>query len=177
MIDGLRLTIPGEKLRALLEAQIERHKQHADWWESEQTRTPEGQTEEAPLLPDHMCTNEAERHVWRAEVLGFIRDHVEVSETYRLSAADLEFSELLPSAPGWLTQDEYEERTRVGFALERVAKGLERGVGNMSHGLRARCHTADVAAEPIGRREDNDEFRTTRLDLENGPEIVVVERK
>jgi hypothetical protein len=66
--------------------------------------------------------NEAERHEWRAEVLVFIHDHVEPAETYRLGEADLAFGELLPAKPGWLEQDEYEERTAVGFHLARLVK-------------------------------------------------------
>ena len=34
---------------------------------------PEEQTEDEPLLPEHICENEAERHEWRAAVLEFIR--------------------------------------------------------------------------------------------------------
>jgi hypothetical protein len=39
-----------------------------------------------------------------------------------LGAADLRFGELLPEKPGWLEQEEYEERTSVGFHLERLSK-------------------------------------------------------
>jgi hypothetical protein len=178
MIDGLKLTIAGEKLRLLLDAQIQRHEQDAARWVREQSRTPDDETEDTPLLPDHMCSNEAERHVWRAEVLAFIRDHVEASETYRLAPADLEFGELLPRAPEWLIQDEYEERHRIGFALERMTKAVE-GVGDVTHGLLANCHSseADLAPEPADRVEETDEFRSTRLDIDNGPEIIVIERK
>ncbi len=122
MIDGLKLTITGEELRALLERRIDTHYRSADHWKREQERTPEQQTDDEPLLPDHICANEAERHEWRAEVIEFIRDHIDAGETYRLSAADLEFGELLPDKPGWLEQDEYEERTRIGFQLERLTK-------------------------------------------------------
>ena len=111
MTDGLKLTFSGVELRKLLEERIAGHQQHADRWRREKSRTPEDETEDAPLLPDTICTNEAERHSWRAEVLEFIRDHVEAAETYRLSASDLEFGELLPSKPGWLEQDENDERT------------------------------------------------------------------
>jgi hypothetical protein len=38
-----------------------------------------------------------------------------------LGEADLQFSELLPEKPGWLEQEEYEERTSVGFHLERLS--------------------------------------------------------
>jgi hypothetical protein len=89
-------------------------------WKREQARTPEEQTEDEPLLPEHICENEAERHQWRAAVLDFIRDRVEPAELYRLGEPDLDFGELLPEKPGWL--EEYEERTSVGFHLERLAK-------------------------------------------------------
>ena len=46
-----------------------------------------------------MCTSEAERHEWRADVLGFIRDHIDASEMYQLGEADLAFGELLPEEP------------------------------------------------------------------------------
>jgi hypothetical protein len=105
MIDGLKLTITGEELRSLIEHRIDSHEQSADRWRRERERTPEQETEEEPLLPDHMCANEAERHEWRAEVLDFIRDHIDVGETYRLGDADLMFGELLPDKPGWLEQE------------------------------------------------------------------------
>ena len=122
MIDGLKLTISGEELRALLERRIESHKRSAEHWQRELARTPEEQTEDEPLLPDHICENEAERHEWRADVLGFIRDHLDVSESYRLGEDDLAFGELLPAKPGWVEQEEYEERNRIGFGLERLTK-------------------------------------------------------
>ena len=52
----------------------------------------------------------------------FIRDRIESDEVYRLGEADLRFGELLPEKPGWLEQEEYEERTSVGFHLERLSK-------------------------------------------------------
>jgi hypothetical protein len=124
MIDGLKLTISGEELRRLLERRMNDHRRSAERWKREQTRTPEQQTEDEPLLPDDMCANEAERHDWRAEVLGFIRDHLESAEVYRLSEADLAFGDLLPDKPGWMEQQEYEERTSIGFHLGRLTKRL-----------------------------------------------------
>ncbi len=105
-----------------LEQRIAEHQRRADWWSREQARTPEQQTEDEPLLPEHLCANEAQRHGWRADVLAFIRDHIDSVEVYRLNAADLAFGELLPDKPGWMEQEEYEERTSVGFHLERLAK-------------------------------------------------------
>ena len=124
MIDGLKLTMSGEELRELLAARVAEHRASADRWQREADRTIEEQTEEAPLLPEHMCEYEAERQEWRAEVLEFIGDHLEPLELYRLSESDLAFGELLPPKPAALEQDEYEERTRVGFGLERIAKRL-----------------------------------------------------
>ena len=155
MIDGLKVTMPGEELRRQLEAQIQHHEQRAAHWAREQSRTSEDEIEEAPLLPEHVCRNETERHVWRREVLTFIRDHVEAAETYRLSLTDLEAGELLPRAPEWLIRDEYEERTRIGFALERIGKTAE--CGGTHPGLLASRHThTDVAPEPTDRSEETE---------------------
>jgi hypothetical protein len=122
MIDGLRLTISGEEMRELLEDRIEYHERCVRHWRREQARTPEEQTEGEPLLPEHMCEHEAERHGWRADVLGFIRDHIEAAEVYRLGESDLLFGELLPARPWAIEQEEFEERTRVGFQLERLTR-------------------------------------------------------
>ena len=122
MIDGLKVTVTGEELANLLERRIESHKTSARRWQHEAARTPEEATDDEPLLPEHICENEAERHEWRAHVLSFIRDHLDINETYRLGEYDLAFGELLPDKPGWLNQEEYEERTRVGFQLERLSK-------------------------------------------------------
>lgn len=122
MIDGLRLTISGEELRRLLDERVEDHRQCAERWKREQARTPDDQTEDEPLLSDHMCENEADRHDWRAAVLEFIRDRIEIAEMYRLGESDLLFGELLPAKPGWLEQAEYEERAGIAFNLERLAR-------------------------------------------------------
>lgn len=121
-IDGLNLTMPGEEVRRLLEQRMDDHQRRADYWKREQARTPEQQTEDEPLLPDGMCANEAERHTWRADVLAFIRDHIDSVEVYRLGEADLAFAELLPEKPWSVEQEEYEERTSIGFHLERLTK-------------------------------------------------------
>jgi hypothetical protein len=121
-IDGLKLTMPGEEIRRLLEQRMDDHQRRAHRWTREQARTPEQQTEDEPLLPDEMCANEAERHTWRAEVLRFIHDHIDTADVYRLGEADLAFAELLPEKPWWIEQEEYEERTSVGFHLGQLVK-------------------------------------------------------
>ena len=99
MIDGLKLMVTGEELQTLLAQRMEQHERCAERWNRERERKPEEQTDEQPVLPDHMCAGEAERHEWRADVLGFIRDHIDASEVYRLGEADLAFGELLPEEP------------------------------------------------------------------------------
>ena len=179
MIDGLKLMISGGELHKLLEDRIADHQRQADRWTQENSRTSEDETEDAPLLPDHICTNEAERHAWRIDVLQFIRDHVEAAETYRLSASDLEFGELLPSKPGWLEQDEYEERTRLGFMLERATKAVD-GLASVVHrqwwSNDAQQWSNDAQQAP-GIIRETDEFRTTRVDTGDGPEVIMIERK
>jgi hypothetical protein len=122
MIDGLRLTFTGDELRRQLEERAASHLARAEWWKRERARPVEEQTEEQPCLPEHICENEAEEHEWRAEMLTYIRDHVSAEEVYRLGLADLEFGDLLPPKPGWMEQDDYEERNRVGFSLERLVR-------------------------------------------------------
>ena len=112
-IDGLKLTMSGYELHSVLGERITGHEDSAAWWKLQASRSPEEQTEEEPVPPEQMCQNEADRHAWRARVLRFIREHVDVTETYRLGPDDLAFGELLPAAPGPVEQIEYEERSRV----------------------------------------------------------------
>ena len=99
MIDGLKMMVTGEELQTLLAQRMEQHERSAERWRRELERRPEEQTDEQPVLPEHMCACEAERHEWRVDVLGFIRDHIDASEVYRLGEEDLAFGELLPEEP------------------------------------------------------------------------------
>ena len=178
MIEVLKLTMSGDELRTLLEQGMRRHEDQANRWTHETLRTTDDESEEAPLLPQHMCEHEAERHAWHASVLAFIRDHVVAGETYRLSAADLEYGELLPEKTGSVEQVEYEERTRVGFNLERLVKSVDRLIGTIAA---VQSRTASIRHEYGDTREtvidETDEFRTTHVELEDEPEIMKVERK
>jgi hypothetical protein len=178
MIHGLKLTFSGAEIRELLEARIDDHKRCAEGLEHERTRTSEDETADAPLLPDHICANEAERHAWRADVLRFIRDHLDPAETYRLCAADLEMAELLPSKPGWLKQAEYEERSRVEFMLERMTKAVqELVVTTQGHLWRRNTSHEPADASTADVVEETEEFRAIRPDLGDGPEVIVIQRK
>jgi hypothetical protein len=123
MIEGLKLTMTGEELRDLLKSRADGHRGRAESWRREIPRGP-AETEEALQLPAHIREHEADRHEWRAEVLDFLREHLEPLEVYRLSETDLEFGELLPGKPAALEQDEYEERTGLGFELGGISRRL-----------------------------------------------------
>ena len=179
MIDGLRLTVSGQELRALLTGSIARHEESANWFRNETQRTADDASEDEPQLPEHMCEYEARRHTWRAAVLSFVREHVDAGETYRLSAADLEHGELLPPPPGEVEQQEYEERTRVGFNLERLVKSVDHLAFNVSASLDRRTEppAGQGSVMRAGVIEETDEYRTSRIDVEGGPEIIQIERK
>jgi hypothetical protein len=174
MIDGLKLTFSGDELRTLLEHGMQRHEERARRWTFESRRTQDDDADDAPLLPSHMCENEAERHAWRATVLGFIRDHIARDETYRLGSADLEYGELLPERPGWVEQDEYEQRTRIGFNLERLVKSVDNLGGPFWRRRSESPDELDTSKEATS--EEDDGFQATRLDVEAGPEINAIER-
>jgi hypothetical protein len=125
-IEGLKLTMTGRELRDRLDERIRAHERRAERWKRELARTPADQTEDKPLLPDHMCEQEMERAGWRVEVLTFVRDHVEAERTYRLSEADLAFGELLPEKPFLVEQADYEEESKVGFELHKMTRAVER---------------------------------------------------
>lgn len=116
MIDGLKLRMTGEELRNRLEDRILELQECARRWREE--------TDDEPL-PEHMCENEAQRHEWQADVLGFIREHIESAEVYRLGESDLVFANLLPEKPEWMERAEFEERTSVGFHLGRLVKSVD----------------------------------------------------
>ena len=162
MIDGLKLTFSGKELRKLLDERIADHNGSADHWRHQQSRTKENETEDEPLLPDHMCEHEMKRHEWRVEVLEFIRDHLEGEATYRLGADDLGFGELLPAKPESIEQEEYEERTAVGFHLGRLVKQIS-GFG---------CRYLPAATDewvPPG-------YKKTRVDVEVGSETIQIDQ-
>lgn len=137
MIDGLRLTMTGEELRKRLQERVKDHERQAAWYKAEAKREPDPKDEYDVVLPEHMCEHEEQRHGWRAEVLAYIREHVEGGEVYRLTANDLEFGEILPQPSGLVSQVQYEEKHRLGFSLERIAKEIGRGRFRLEDEIRA----------------------------------------
>ena len=132
MIDGLKVTLTGEELRARLDERVKDHEREAEWYKrraqsrSRDDHYDDDDDEDEVVLPEHMCDFERELHEWRAEVLAYLRDHLDASEVYRLGEADLEFGELLPEKPGCVEQEEFERATGPQLAIERLAKEVRK---------------------------------------------------
>jgi hypothetical protein len=134
MIDGLKVTLTGEELRARLDERVKDHEREAEWYKRRATSRSredhqdddDDEDEDQVVLPEHMCDFERELHEWRAEVLAYLRDHLDASEVYRLGEADLEFGELLPEKPGCVEQEEFERETGPQLAIERLAKEVRK---------------------------------------------------
>lgn len=145
MIDGLKLTFTGDELRRLLHERAGTHRAAVARIKLEQCSGREP-TIDCPQLPEHIVEEMIDRHEWRSEVLDFIRAHVESAETYRLGSDDLQFAELLPEAPRWIDDDEYDSQSRLAFQVGRIATaltGLRCGVLRMSL-VDAESSTADT---------------------------------
>src|SRR5688572_9816248 len=122
MIEGLKVTMTGEEVRTLIEQRAAEHQLKAARWIEEAARTPADETPEAPLLPEHICENEAARSEWRAERLIFLRDHLYSAEGYRLGEEDLEFAELLREPHELHGPDESED---LGPYARRISNSPE----------------------------------------------------
>jgi hypothetical protein len=144
MIDGLKLTMTGEELRGRLVERVTYHERRAHWYKDEAKRETSDEND-GIVLPERMCEYESERHEWRAEVLAYIREHIEGGEVYRLGEADMAFGELLPEAPGSVQQEAYERDTRIAFNLERLTKELG-GLTSLTYALASRGDRRDEPA-------------------------------
>lgn len=129
MIDGLKVMLTGEELRAVLDERAATHRASAAHWDREAKRTFADEAEDPPLLPQHICQNEAARQEWRASVLTFVRDRVDALEVYRLGLADLEFIEVLPAEPEMFGPEESDDSTDdtsdLGPFAQRVCSSPE----------------------------------------------------
>jgi hypothetical protein len=107
VIDGLKLTLSGSELRALLADAAKARLRLADHWKKEAARSPDDKKAAGKSrLPDRICEKEAERQEWRAEMLTFLKNHVDASATYWLGRDDLDFGDLVPEEPDWLEEED-----------------------------------------------------------------------
>jgi len=129
MIDGLKVTLTGEELRAVLDERAAKHRASAAHWDREAKRTAEDETENAPLFPQHMCENEAAQQEWRASVFTFLRERVDGSEVYSLGLADLKYIEMLPAEPEMFGPEEHEvstdDESDLGPFAQRICSSPE----------------------------------------------------
>lgn len=100
MIDGLKLRMSGDVLKAklaqrirALEEDVERHRA-----EIEANAKGEGDVEEYPM-PDRVLENMIDDRLDRIAALTLIYDHVSSAEIYLLDKSDLQFAEMLPTPP------------------------------------------------------------------------------
>lgn len=99
MIDGLKLTMPGDVLKARVAKRIRQHESAVERYREDMTMDPKDQTDDHPWLPDHMLESMIDERLDRIAALTLIRDHVVSAETYLLDKADLQFAEMLPPPP------------------------------------------------------------------------------
>lgn len=93
VIEGLKLTMTGVQLRALIDGRIQRYEDRiADY--TKQLKTPA--SEEKYPLPGSVLEGEISRGEQRIDVLTFIRKYIVADEVYRLGEFDLRFVDLLP---------------------------------------------------------------------------------
>jgi hypothetical protein len=94
MIDGLKVQMTTEALRARMTERIAWHRRAAAEFEAEWRRR-EGDRED-PLMPGHMLEHEMREHREQAGLLELLRDHLVPGEVYQLGEMDLRFADLVP---------------------------------------------------------------------------------
>lgn len=99
MIDGLKLTMPGDVLKARIAGRIRLHESALERYRADLKMDPKDQTDEHPWLPDHILESMIDERRDRIAALTLIRDHVVSAETYLLDKSDLQFAEMLPPPP------------------------------------------------------------------------------
>jgi hypothetical protein len=99
MINGLKLTMHGEALKARVGERIGRLEAAIEQYREGLKMNPKDQTDDHPALPDHMLENMIGECQERIAALTLIRDHIVPGEVYLLDQADLQFAELLPPPP------------------------------------------------------------------------------
>lgn len=99
MIDGLKLTMPGDVLKAKVANRIRQIEAAVERYRADLKMDPKDQTEDHPCLPEHILEDEIDERLDRIAALTLIYDHVSSGETYLLDKSDLQFAEILPPPP------------------------------------------------------------------------------
>jgi hypothetical protein len=53
-----------------------------------------------------VCAIDARQAEWRADVIASLREHLDISEAYRLDVEDLKAADLFPDKPDLMEQDD-----------------------------------------------------------------------
>jgi hypothetical protein len=93
MIEGLKVQMTTEALRARLAERIAWHRRAAAEFEAE-WRRPEAERDD--LMPEHMLEHEVREHREQAGMLEMLRDHLVPGEIYQLGEMDLRLADLVP---------------------------------------------------------------------------------
>lgn len=99
MIDGLKLTMPGDVLKAKVANRIRQIEAAVERYRADLKMDPKDQTDDHPCLPEHILKDEIDERLDRIAALTLIYDHVSSGETYLLDKSDLQFAEILPPPP------------------------------------------------------------------------------
>ena len=91
MIEGLKIEIPTEELRAHIEGRARHHREKAEWYEGQVRNLRAGGLSEHHVSNDPVSSLERseDSHRERAAFFSFLAEHLIEGETYRLTEDDL----------------------------------------------------------------------------------------
>lgn len=93
VIQGLKVTVPGEKVADLIEARIKHHRERAAFY-AEKVTALEGvgdlnEGKSSVIAPADQMRQKKQEHEREATELQFMRDHLKLTEEYLLDRTDL----------------------------------------------------------------------------------------
>lgn len=152
MIDGLKLTMPGDVLKARVAGRIRLHESAVERYRADLKMDPKDQSDERPLLPDHILESMIDERLDRIAALTLIRDHVVSGETYLLDKSDLQFAEMLPPPP----EPEWPDflARQIGDQVARAMRRVCAAEGSVPIEIYTEARIAEFASDEaaIGRQ-------------------------
>ena len=86
MIEGLKVTVTGEELKALCRRRASQHMDNAELCDADAKRHRSNNL----TIPAAKAEEKAEWHRGNVEEMNFIAEHVYITEEYRLNRADMQ---------------------------------------------------------------------------------------
>lgn len=99
MVEGLRISVKGKRVKAAIAKRIKRLEAAISRYRDDLKMDPKDQTDERPLLPDHMLENMIEEREDEIAALAMFRDNLVDAEVYLLAKQDMEFAHMIPPPP------------------------------------------------------------------------------